>query len=211
MSKFLIPFQDYERIYRTIYSILKSEKANVTHSCIYFAVFGAYILETHYKIRANPVAGIAGYRVGYGERDVLIFADSIDGRMCANDDGFHCWIEAEGWLIDFMMPIFPELMREIGHPNPCGKKMMQKRLASAAPSVGSLIAEGDFFCIPDLDRTREIMVNFQSKPANADLAQISANWFKRLPKKMLVEIPISDGKGRLSRVSLIGDALDGVW
>jgi hypothetical protein len=211
MNKFLIPLQDYERIYQTIYSVLKSEDANVTHSCLYFAVFGAFILETHYKIRANPVAGVAGYRIGHDEKNVLMFAELIGDKLTATSNGFHCWIEADGWLIDFMAPIFPLLMAVIGHSKPCGRKMMQKRLSLVTTSAASLQSIGDFYCIPDLERTNELMTYFQSKPSNANLAQISANWFKRPPKKMSKEIQIYDGKGKTNQVSLIGEMLDGVW
>lgn len=211
MTKFLIPLQDYERIYRTIYSVLKSEDANVTHSCIYFAVFGAYILESHYKISANPVAGVASYRVGDDEDDVLTFAEFAEGGLVSSSNGFHCWVEAEGWLIDFMAPVFPQLMIEIGHSKPCERKMMQKRFPLVASSTGYLQAVGDYICVPDLKHTNEILSDFRSKQKNADLAQISANWFKRPPKKMLKEIPISDGNGKVNRVQLIGGMLDGIW
>lgn len=183
----------------------------MTHSCIYFAVFGALILESHYKIRANPVAGVAGFRVGHDDDEVLMFAEFAEGGLVSSSNGFHCWVEAEGWLIDFMAPVFPQLMTEIGHSKPCERKMMQKRFPLAASSTRSLQAVGDFICVPDLKHTNEIVSDFQSKPANADLAQISVNWFKRPPKKMLKEIPISDGKGKVNRVQLIGGMLDGIW
>lgn len=168
-------------------------------------------MEQHYKIRANPVVGVAGYRVGYGENDVLMFAEFSEKGLISSSNGFHCWIEAEGWLIDFMMPVFPQLMTEIGHSKPCERKMMQKRLPLVSSSAETLQAVGDFFCIPDLKRTNEILLDFKTKPANADLAQISASWFKRPPNKMMKEIPISDGKGKVNQVKLIGGMLDGVW
>ena len=110
MTSELIPFSDYQRIYQTIYAILRGEKANISESCLYFSVFGAYILKTYYNIDAIPVVGIAAYKVGDGENDVLLFADVKDNTLECTLDGFHAWIQADGWLIDFAAPVFPEMI-----------------------------------------------------------------------------------------------------
>jgi hypothetical protein len=104
-----------------------------------------------------------------------MFAESAEGELVSLSNEFHCWVEAEGWLIDFMAPVFPQLMTEIGHTKRCERKMMQKRFPLTASSTRSLQAVGDFICVPDLKHTNEILSEFQSKPANADLAQISVN------------------------------------
>lgn len=61
-TKSIIPFADYCRIFRVIYSVLDG-RAHTHRACIFFAVAGAIFLRQHYKVKALPVAGAAAYLV----------------------------------------------------------------------------------------------------------------------------------------------------
>ncbi len=162
MAKFLIPLKDYERIYKTIYSVLMSEKADITKCCLHFSLFGTFILKSHYKLDAKSVVGIAGHRVGNDIKNVLMFAEVIETRLACTENGFHSWIEVDGWLIDFMAPLFPKLMIAGGCQEPCEAKMMQKRLDRKVNSPNVLKSLGDFYIGPSTKYTRELTEHFYS-------------------------------------------------
>ena len=65
---------------------------------ILFSFFGAQILKNHYDLNALPKAGVAAYQLGEGSKRVIDDAEE-----------FHCWVEVDGWLIDFMAPSFSYL------------------------------------------------------------------------------------------------------
>jgi hypothetical protein len=145
MSKTLIPRADYQQLFRTIYTILRHEKADLTRSCVGFNVIGAVLLNEFYGIDARPVAGIAAYCVCAEPKAAIVFASERDGMLVPDDSGFHCWIETKDWIIDFATPIFPLIVKEQNVPDP-GPKMMQRKITSAKESANDLAAEGDFFC-----------------------------------------------------------------
>jgi len=209
--KFRIPLRDYERIFKTIYSILKSEEADIEHSCVYASIFGAHIIRSHYKLEAKVHAGIAAYKLGAGDDDVMVYAERKEGEVFCSDAGFHCWVEVNGWLIDFMAPLFPDMIKRLRKELVLKPLMMQKRLDKSKKSIGDLVEVGDFFLETDINKTHEIIDNFSEKRANSDLMEICENWYKKPPKKMIKKLPISDGKGYTNEVSLIGRSLEGVW
>jgi Protein of unknown function (DUF2026) len=135
----LIKQTDYHRIYSVINSLLLSENANPATASMYFSVFGAYLLKQHFKINATPKSGLAAYRFG---NDIMLFADQKeDGFITGDGENFHCWIEADGWAIDFMAPAFTLN----GMPLPA--KMLQKTLTTMAADINSLNTSGDFFYV----------------------------------------------------------------
>lgn len=188
----------------TIYSVLSSEQANVLKSCFFFSMFAAAILRRHYKIEAAAVAGIAGYRIGSGEKNVLMFAEAVGNELHCTENGFHAWVQAEGWLIDFIAPMFPRIV-------PGSPKMLQKRLSDVSPSPDALISPGDFFVEANPGRTNDLFEHFLSKPAHADLLDIAEQWYRRPPKKMQKTIQVSDGKGAVKPVPFIGTQVVGAW
>jgi hypothetical protein len=59
----LIPLLDYLRIHAVIISVLDSVKVCSAHSCMFFSVAGAAILQKFYGKEARQVAGAAFYLV----------------------------------------------------------------------------------------------------------------------------------------------------
>ncbi|EGR1584617.1 DUF2026 family protein [Vibrio parahaemolyticus] len=203
----IIKLPDYERIYKTINTIVVNEGADPAVACTFFSFFGARILKEHYKIDAQPFAGMCFYHVG-GNNDVLSFAKQEKDQFVSDMTGFHCWIIAEGWLIDFMAPAFSE------HHTvkfPLKSKMMQKPMSSMAMSVSELAKEGDFYLQANPKILRNRIEYLNTSLAYSDLADICCKWFKKTPKKMNKSISIGDDKGKINSVSLQGNPIVGAW
>lgn len=205
----LIQLKDFQRIHKTIYSILVNEGAEVTAACLYFSVFGACILSKHYGLEAVPVAGVAVYNLG-PETKPLLFAEAVDGSFQSSRNAFHCWIEVDDWVVDFMSPLFGTMLRSRGVDVGIEAKMMQKRFNEMS-SLDQLSKAGDFCLSGDEALTRILIRELSDKPANADLMNICADWYKRPPKKMRTSIAVGDGKGRVNEVKLSGVSVVGAW
>ncbi|KAA0685364.1 DUF2026 domain-containing protein [Neorhizobium sp. P12A] len=201
----LIKQSDYHRIYRVINSLLINENANPATASMYFSTFGAFILGHHFKIEAKPRGGLAAYNLG-GKR--ILFADHReDGYVTGAGENFHCWVEADGWAIDFMAPAFPKSAPDLRLPS----KMFQRPLSSMASSINDLGRSGDFFYNAEPDAMAERFAAWRKNPMIGDLATVATNWFRTSPKQMKTAISVRDQYGNEKSVPLVGNLLAGVW
>lgn len=199
----LIKQSDYHRIYSVINSLLLSEKANPATASMYFSVFGSYLLKQHFKINATPKSGLAAYRLG---NHVMLFADhKDDGFITGDGENFHCWIEADGWAIDFMAPA----LTLNGTPLPA--KMLQKPLSAMAADINTLNTSGDFFYASTPSATARRFAGWKDASAIGDLARLAEIWFRKAPKKMMPFMTVTDEYGNQKQVQLTGKALTGSW
>ena len=202
----LIKLKDYERIYKVINSIVRNEGADPSVCCIFFSAYGAYILSKHFKVNAYPRAGLAAYHLG-GVGNALIFGEECEGGFTGENEAFHCWVEADGWAIDFMAPAFSLIDKKMAIP----PKMFQKPLSEMAESPFDLAQSGDFYLSSTPEVTARKMSILSKSMAYSDLADICAQWFKKSPKKMHKSIPIADAKGNQNNVPLLGRSVIGRW
>lgn len=201
----LIKQTDYHRIYRVINSLLINENADPATASMYFSTFGAFILEHHYKVKAKPKGGLAAYNL---DGKLILFADHRDdGHVTGAGENFHCWVEADGWAIDFMAPAFSQAARELAVPS----KMFQRPLASMAPSLNELKQSGDFFYMSEPEATARRFADWRKHAMIGDLASIAAGWFRKSPKSMQSELSVSDSSGKSRTIPLSGNALTGTW
>src|SRR5262245_48945177 len=123
---YLLPFIDYERAFRVMYSVLTSVGAITTRSCLFFSIAGALILQRFYNKRAFPIAGSFSYFVDQPDlhSGAPILVSYTNNR--SSRDKFHCWIECEGWVIDFMSPLFREALAIAGSDIAIPRRMFQK-------------------------------------------------------------------------------------
>lgn len=206
-----IKLRDYELIYKTINSVLLSENADPTGACTFFNYYGAYLLREHYKIDADAFSGMCFYHLG-GDNNVLGFGSMDENsNFSSAPDAFHCWVLAEDWLIDFMAPVFPDLLKSGGFKFGCSSKMIQKPISSMRESPYELKNKGDFYYQVNPDVTNERTRHMLSKPAYADLADICKNWYRKPPRKMLQSIPIGDNHGNFKTIRLTGNKVVGAW
>lgn len=201
----LIKQSDYHRIYRVINSLLINENANPATASMYFSTFGAFILEHHFKVKAKPKGGLAAYNL---DGKHILFADQRDdGYVSGAGENFHCWVEADGWAIDFMAPAFSESAPDLS----IHSKMFQRPLSSMAQSINDLSQTGDFFYHSEPDATNRRFADWRKQPMIGDLAIVAANWFRKSPKKMQASITVRNQDGKTNLVPLIGNSLVGAW
>lgn len=201
----LIKQSDYHRIYRVINSLLVSQNADPATAAMYFATFGAFILKQHYKLDAAPRGGLAAYNLG---GTVILFADHRDdGYVTGAGDNFHCWVEADGWAIDFMAPAFSQSARDLSLP----ARMFQRPLAQMAGSINDLGQSGAFFYQSEPESSARRFADWRRNGAIGDLAAVSAKWFRKSPKHMASEISIQNQDGHARNVALTGNMLTGAW
>lgn len=210
----LIPLADYQRIFRVIYSMLQSVEADIPAASFFFSVTAAQILKKSYKRNAFPVAGAAFYLVAPDSGGALSFGElgSEEGTpVSSHREAFHSWVQCDGYIIDFMAPVFQELLAAAGHPLPVPRLMFQKNLARMNASPQALAAAGDFWLAPNLELTRELLQQFMGKPALTNLSQVCIEWFRKPPKTMPDDLALQGEEGQISRVQLNQMAVNGVW
>jgi len=201
----LIKQSDYHRIYKVINSLLTAENADPATASMYFSTFGAFILKQHYKLDAAPKGGLAAYNLA---NKLLLFADHReDGYVTGAGENFHCWVEAEGWMIDFMAPAFPQSAGDPSLPS----RMLQQPLSSMAASINDLHTSGDFCCQHEPQAMARNFADWQKHAAIGDLASVAAKWFRKAPRQMPGSISIEAGKGDTRTVPLVGNMLSGSW
>lgn len=193
-----------------IYSVI-DDHANIPHACVFFAIIGAAILETKYKIEATPVAGAAAFAVDGKSGTVSTFGKILDDEFMSTEDGFHCWVQSRGVVIDFMAPLFRESLKTYGHDIAVPRRMFQKPLHEMAPSIHELRGKGAFFLQPNLELTQELFTSFSKRLTNTDLANVCLAWYERPPKSLPTNMGMQDDEGNSYFLRPKGPTLEGVW
>lgn len=196
-----VPYPDFQQISRLILGVLEAEQAEVISSCLLFGLAGEAVLKRHYRRPAVVRIGLAAYHLGVGS---IAFADPETGT------GFHCWVETEGWLVDFSSIVFPELTVALGL-SPCPRLMFQKPLAEAAPTLSELDIEGSFHVLPNQALHQRTAAHFFSEQqAMVDLIQIIADGYQP-PTQRFREITLFDQRGHHKTATLSRQRLKGAW
>lgn len=206
----VIPLPDYERIYRLICGVLDT-RAKTTQSCIFFSLVGAEILRKHYKLDATAMAGSAAYFINAKEAAVHFFGIPDGANITSTVDAFHCWVECEGVVIDFMAPLFGEVLSNAGHSIPVASKMFQKPKVEMSKDWKSLQTEGSFYLNSNVDLANSLFTGFDAKPAVGDLVNVVLYWYRRPPKKLPLNMGMQDDLGNTHTITLKGQMLTGVW
>lgn len=207
-----LPLADYQRIFRVLKTVLDGADANTAHACIFFSVAGAYLVEQIYKKKCQPVAGAAFYRLDDEAESVLSYIDqNKDHDELSSWDGFHCWIVCEGYAIDFMAPIFQESMRSIGSTGRVSRKMFQKPLAAMLDSPLLMQKPGEFYMVPNVDLTREVLERFFARNDAKDLLEVCMHWYRKPPKAMERQLSMACSDGALINMTLTDLSLIGAW
>ena len=203
-QKLPISFQDYERIYQVIWSLLNAVGAQTEASCVFFSVVGAAILQESHKLAAYPVAGAAEYAFDAEGEHLVTYA--------AVADTFHAWVECEGYAIDFMAPIFADVKKSQGQPGAYPRKMFQRRLDSAAQDgLPAASAFGSFAVFRDEARTQEIKDAFSALETNIDLGALAMAWYKPSPLPIRQVFEFRDNETGVLKAKLKAPALVGSW
>ena len=192
---------------------MASELGDPTQASLFFAVAGAYLLKRHHKLRsACPVAGAAAYTLCTSTSTdcPLVFGAFENERLVSDRDRFHCWIEAEGWVIDLMAPLFAE-MAPAERPAASLPRFMFQKPAAADPATVKLDIPGTYLHIPNERLTTTLIQGFTENSAYTALIQVADPWYARPPRKMPPRIGIEDRQGNTKEVPLSPLRLAGVW
>ena len=211
-SKPPLPFIDYERIFQVLYTFLKTADGYLHRGCKFYATAGAYLLHEHYKLDANAVFGAAASHVSDADDQVLYFGRVEDNAFASDEMAFHAWVECEGYLIDFMAPMFPEAARDAGGAAKLSRRMFQKPLALDAPAVDHLARVGDFCVSPNPELTFRMLRDFIDRPDMSDLVKAATAYYRKPPKVMDRGFRLFDTKvGAPVPLAKGAPNLSGVW
>lgn len=205
--KLQLTLPEYGRIYEVIYSVLEG-RANTPFACMFFAAAGALILNKHYRIPARAVAG-AFILCTDSAPSVISIAKNEDGMITSARDGFHMWVQTETHVIDFMAPIFNESIAGKGYPS-VPRKMFQRPLSAEAESIDGLHMPGDYFTMPNIELTDELVDSLFDRAGNVDLLNAVDRWFEKHPKKM-DDLCLMDDLGKIHPLNLSAPAVSGAW
>ena len=206
----IISAAEYQRIYQVINSIVLNEKVSPEVSCILFSFFGAHILNAHYKVKALPKAGVAAYQLSNGE-------EKGEGQRLLADKAasFHCWVEVDDYLIDFVAPRFSSLdantQSGLKSSLKVPSKMMQKPLSSMATSISELKYTGDFYLEANNNVLASKYAIIKNTPVFGDLADVCAQWYTKPPKGIISSMVIEDQEGELTSIPLQSERVIGAW
>jgi hypothetical protein len=207
----VIPFPDYERIYNVTFSVL-DKHAHTAHACVFFALIGAAILEDNYKVKASPMAGAAAY-LANAHRDpphLCLFGKFENEQLISTTDAFHCWIESDGIIIDFMAPLFTDSFASVPGAPAVPRRMFQKPKAEMANTLSELRANGDFLLLPNPVLSKQLFQSFVGRPQSVDLLEICRAWYAKPPKR-LRDMEMRSNKGDVHPLKLKAPTITGIW
>jgi len=199
----LITLADYRRIYSTIHSLLIADSVNSHEASMLFSVYGAQILKRHYGIAAQPVVGSAAYHLGW-QAKILAFGEYQSGHLQSNDSQHHWWVEADGWMIDFMAPLFPVLVKRSGKEAQIEPWMMQKPMVKAKKTLAAVQNQGDFLLVKNDHLASQKMSQMVTEKAHIQRGKLAVDWFVKAPKKMPSPLNVKfEGAQDVSKKKLI--------
>lgn len=206
-----LPLADYERTFRIIHAVLESIEARTARACLFFSIAGAAIIERFYKRRSVPVAGSAFYRVDDATNTVISLSQLHYGAPNSSQDAFHCWVQCDDFLIDFMAPIFQEALAAGGNNILCPRRMFQKERGLMVESWDALRREGDFYVEPNVDLTQQLLKAQLERAEVRDLVDVCLYWYAKPPKRIQDVIRMADDTGKITKIALSNVRVAGVW
>jgi hypothetical protein len=202
--------RDYEQIFRVVYSLMKAEKGSLMHACLYINPLAAALLIEHHQLDVQIHVGIAAYLLDEKTKSLLLYSDIKDNQLDPEGKNIHCWLEAGGWHIDFMAPLFPLIARQ-GNLGPCPSKAFCKQISDRKEAPDHLIKGGDFFAHSNPNRAQKEMGRVLAMPIIEDWAQICSRWYCKAPAKLERNILMGDQAGRVHEIKLAEFKIAGSW
>lgn len=179
---------------------------------IFFSIAGASLVEQFYKKSCQPVAGAACYKLDDAAGTILTFTDSHQASGDRSSSAaFHCWTLCDGYIIDFMAPLFPESLQAVGVKGSCSRKMFQKPREAMADSPLLMHEPGEFYLLPDVALTKQVMQDFFANPVNGNLVNMCAAWYRKPPREIPKEISMQGNDGSIAPMALSRISLTGAW
>lgn len=167
------------------------------------------ILREHYKLPATLSVGSMALMVDETKANVVVYGRLEEGQWVYDADGFHAWVECNGWLVDFMAPIMGMALEEDGASFGVPRNMLQKPLADRKFDPKAIQHVGEFYC--QSDKTLAESVLDSQGVEFTDLLNVCVTWFRK-PSKALPPIALggTDEKNPKPLV-LKAPSIMGVW
>jgi hypothetical protein len=201
---------DYQRIYQVIYSVLEASGGAKTHrACLFFATAGMLILREHYKLQATLCVGSMALMVDEDKASVVVYGRKEGDEWIYDSNGFHAWVECNGWLIDFMAPIMAMALKEDGVGIDVPRNMLQKPLTSRKNHLNEIQHVGEFYCFSDR-ALGESVLDMQGHQFS-DLLDVCLAWFRRPPKALRPMALGGTGINNPQPIALRAPSITGVW
>ncbi|MGD0278203.1 MAG: DUF2026 family protein [Smithella sp.] len=212
MDQEILPFEDYKRIFETIYSVLRFVGLEPEKNCTYFSIIGAFLLNEHYGINCKSFSGLAAYMLNGDLEAVLAFGECVGENTCiASINAFHSWVANEDFIIDFQAPLFPEILSKRIGMSVCDSKMFQKHISLQCDSLMLFKKSGDFFHAPNRELTKRIVDDFADNPFNMNIGEICNNWFVNPIHKMKDFVEVTNDYGQMGKIHICKKSINGRW
>lgn len=208
MSKFLFSMADFNRIHQVIHGSIM-EEGNPGKACTLFACIGALLLNKHYKIPARAIAG--GFAMCVEPEKNIFFGRDGGGTVEFDENGFHMWVQTETHVIDFMSPLYDEAFRDVQDEVIIPRRMFQKRVTEESPNLDTLNKSGDFYTMPDLELTEQLIDRILERPLNTDIIQIAEAWFGARRGKQKPSMRVGSNDGIVRELTLPATVARGAW
>lgn len=175
---------EYERLFRVIHGVLAHTTAEPAQASLFFAIAGAFVLKRQHKLQSvSPAVGAAGYALPAPARSPLLFGLPEADTLQADDNHHHCWIEADGWIIDLYAPLFDTLLAADQKTGPLPARMFQRQRSPDTSLAALDVPNGALHRINERLTTARLD-HFASRPSEAELVRLCALWYARPPKKL---------------------------
>lgn len=193
-----------------MYSLLANADGHTYKGCKFYAFAGAFLLHRHYKLDAKPMMGAAAFRLN---ADQALFYGRVENNQVLSDvNAFHAWIECDGYMIDFMAPMFREALQSTGSPAQIDRRMFQKSLDLDAPAFDQIPKPGDFCRTVNFELTSQMRHEFKEDNLESDLVKIASDFYRRPPKTLDRKYQIYDTKVKGPvNIKLSAPTVTGVW
>ncbi|OIT11699.1 hypothetical protein BL241_11540 [Ralstonia solanacearum] len=214
-----LTFAQYSRIHNVVASLARRfGRPDGTH-CVFYGLCGAAIMREQYGRDATVTCGFGGVVIHVQDGIAVITAwgePQLDGHVIATPDAFRCWVECNGFAIDFSAPTYQRgfdassLGKAVTLPR-IPLRMFQKPVAQVRGGFDRLAHVGDAFLQPDSGITADVIGTALERPGMATLVRAARDWHRPVPRTLPPSITMLDNRGAVAMIPLLERELAGVW
>ena len=217
-NKTHLKLRDFNLITVATQSILRSTAIpsyfpDLERSCTMFAFCGALTLTQTYRIPAKVFAGNFFVRQP-GSDIVLSYAEGETVEGDSARQGFHAWVQTDTHIIDFMSPLYPNIVErhpQASHTEKLERRMLQIRLDDQAQSWEEFEAGMPILTDPTLYRTTDVVSIFSENTSLQSMANLTSQWVKLLRKNPKAVMDIGSDRGDHIRLKPLGLTASKSW